>query len=225
MPQQYSGTGKEVRQEKPTVCTVRLALDTPIFFEAGQFVLVTGEKEIKPYSIASPPLQKTTIELCVKQTGGEFSRFLCGLEKEEKLLLTGPMGHFVVQDTKNDVAFLASGTGISALRGMVHTLMEKGAGKKVWLFLGVRTEDEIIYRKEFEGLAEKHKNFVFIPVLSRPEKGWVGERGHVQDAVTKYVKAPEQTDIYICGVKAMVEECVRFAEAKGFAKVYYEKYV
>ena len=230
MAQQFTGTVTEVRQETPTVCTVVLALDKPISFDAGQYVLVTaemdGEKEIKPYSIASPPSQKTIIELCVKKVdGGRFSTFLCGRTKGEKLQLMGPMGHFVVQETTNDVVFLASGTGISALRGMVHTLLEKRYGKKMWLFLGVRTEDELIYRKEFEGLAKKHKTFLFVPVLSRSDGSWAGERGRVQDVVMTYVQNPVAIDVYICGVKSMVDDCIRFAQANGFAKICYEKYV
>lgn len=226
MPQQFTGTVTEIRKETPTVCSVVLALDTPITFAAGQYVLVTAGGEMKPYSISSPPSAHKTIELCVKKIeGGHFSNLLCRMKKGETLQLAGPMGRFVVQETKNDVVFLASGTGVSALRGMVHTLAEKRGAHRIFLFLGVRTEEEIIYRKEFEELEKRNKNFSFVPVLSRAGKEWAGKKGYVQDVVMTFVKRPGQTDIYICGVKAMVEECIGFAEKEKFANVFYEKYV
>lgn len=221
-------TVKEVVQATSTVCLPRLLL-TGLNFKPGQFILVKamigGKHVVKPYSIASPSSKKDYIELCIRKAG-LVSDYMCSLKPGDKLDVMGPAGHFVLKELQNDVIFVATGTGISALFPMINTIFEKGTDKQVWLFFGNRTEDEIIYRDYFENLAQ-NKNFRFIPILSRADETWKGERGHVQDALRKYITDPSDMEIYICGVLAMVEEVAKIAEDMGFKKekIYYEKYV
>jgi len=222
---------KEVIQATPTACLPRLKLDSHIDFKPGQFVLVfiaiDRTQVVKPYSIASPPSNKKHIELCIRRAG-TVSNYMCGLKPGTRIEIQGPGGHFVLKEPiLNDAIFAATGTGISALRPMIDMIFEKGTDKEIWLFFGNRTEDEIIYREEFEKLAAEHANFHFIPVLSRADETWQGERGHVQDALRKFVTDPGNREIYICGVLAMVEEVAKIAEGMGFRKekIYFEKYV
>lgn len=227
-----SATIKEVVQATSSVCLPRLKPDVAIEFKPGQYILVfatiDGKQVIKPYSLASPPSSKEYVELCIKKVeGGLVSNYMCNMERGTKLEISGPAGHFVLKEPQNDVIFAATGTGISAIIPMIYTIFEKGTDKQVWLFFGNRTEDEIIYRVHFEELSNKHENFHFVPVLSRADEAWQGERGHVQDALRKYITDPSGKEIYICGVLAMVEEVAKIAEEMGFKKekIYFEKYV
>ncbi|MBI2076357.1 MAG: FAD-dependent oxidoreductase [Candidatus Aenigmarchaeota archaeon] len=221
---------KEVVQATSTVCLPRL-LVKDMDFKPGQFVLVKsvieGKTVVKPYSIASSPSVKDHIELCIRKAG-PVSGYMCSLKPGDKLDVMGPAGHFVLKEpVLSDIVFVATGTGISALLPMIDTIFEKGTDKEVWLFFGNKTEDEIIYRDRFETLANKHKNFHFAPVLSRADEKWQGERGHVQDALRKYIFNPSDKEIYVCGILAMVEEVAKIAEEMGFKKekIYFEKYV
>lgn len=222
---------EEVIQATPSVCLPRLKPSAQIEFKPGQFVLVfitiDGKQVVKPYSIASSPSNKKNIELCIRKAG-PVSNYMCSLTPGAKLEIQGPAGHFTLEEPiKNDVVFAATGTGISALKPMIDAILEKGTDKEIWLFFGNRTEDEIIYRDHFEELARKNKNFHFVPVLSRASESWQGERGHVQDVLRKHIPNPEDREIYICGVLAMVEEVTKIAEEMGFRKekIYFEKYV
>ena len=120
---------------------------------------------------------------------------------------------------------MATGTGISSLKPMVDEIFRRRAKHEVWLFFGVRTENDIIYRKDFEQLARSFDNFRFIPVLSDspiPEF----EHGYVQDAFRKLI-SPKGQDVYICGLYVMVDEVRQICMDMGFPpeKIHFEKYI
>ncbi|MBI2971607.1 MAG: hypothetical protein HYY37_04295 [Candidatus Aenigmarchaeota archaeon] len=222
-----TATVREVIHETSTTFLVRLALPEPLVFKPGQYVMVQIDDEhVKPYSIASPPSEKAYIEFCIRRVeGGYVSSYMYNLKPNQRLKLMGPVGSFVLREVTTDIVFLATGTGISSLKGMIDTIFERGTEKEIWLFFGNRTEDEIIYREHFEELAKQHKNFHFIPCLSRASDIWKGERGYAQDVMKKHLANPKEKDVYICGVAAMVEQAAGVCKAMGFRNVYFEKYV
>lgn len=220
-------------KETPTVWIIMLRFKEKVEFDfkPGQYIMidipVDGAIKKRAYSIASSPLKKDFIELGVKKIeGGTASGYLCNLKEGDEINAMGPMGFFMLKEPfENDMVFLASGSGICPLRCMLQYLFEKRTDKTVWLFFGVRTEDEIVYRKEFEELAEKHSNFKFVPVLSRQE--WDGEQGHVQEVMKKYITDPKGKEAYICGLTKMVEETKNTLLKMGFSneQIHHEKYV
>jgi CDP-4-dehydro-6-deoxyglucose reductase len=83
-----------------------------------------------------------------------------------------------------------------------------------------------MYRDEFEELARRHANFHFIPTLSRPDELWRGCRGHVQEHVFETLGERRDMDVYICGMKAMVDDVRNRLKALGFDRkqIIFEKY-
>jgi CDP-4-dehydro-6-deoxyglucose reductase len=100
------------------------------------------------------------------------------------------------------------------------------SGKHVTLVLGARREQGLLYRDEFETLASQHANFRYVPVLSRPEGPWSGRMGRVQPHVMKLLGGSRELDVYICGLKAMVNEMRLLLSTAGFSRdrVIYERY-
>ncbi|MBI4167611.1 MAG: hypothetical protein HY515_01500 [Candidatus Aenigmarchaeota archaeon] len=218
-------------EEVPDVRIVRIKPAKWVDFKPGQYfqVFIPDDGSVKPYSVSSPPSNQDYAEFCVKRVeGGHASNFMFHTKAGDKLKMQGPMGRFILQDNiNNDIIFAATGTGISSIKPMIQTIFERGTGREIWLFFGVRTENDIIYKKDFEAIAAKHKNFHFIPSLSRASKTWNGERGYVQDTMKKLIKDVINKDIYLCGVAEMVEQMRKIAEELGFPKekIHFEKYV
>ena len=109
---------------------------------------------------------------------------------------------------------------------MLQELFARVSGAQVWLILGVRYADTILYRKQFEELAARHPNFHFWPTLSRPPADWSGRRGHVQEHVERLVAERPDLDAYVCGLKAMVDDVRQRLKTRGFDRkqIRYEKY-
>ena len=183
--------------------------EKPIAYKAGQFVMLNiPNKDTfvrRAYSIANRSVNK--IEICLNYIPlGKASHYLFSLKGGEALMIDGPYGIFKLRQSSNDKLFICTGTGVAPLRAMIQELMEKSAKEQLTLIFGERTERELLYRKEFEALQRKHKNFRYVPTLSRENEKWKGERGYVQAVVQKYIKQPEKTEAYICGMKEMVDD-------------------
>ncbi|MBI2982232.1 MAG: FAD-dependent oxidoreductase [Deltaproteobacteria bacterium] len=210
-------------------------------FQAGQFCSIhipeicgldqkTGKPLRRAYSIASPPHDEGTLDLCVKRVEwGPGTNWLWQQEAGAKVLVSLPYGNFLMKEPANYTpVFVATGTGIAPLRSMLLDLYRKKAfpsDRQVWLIFGVRHEDEILYENEWKRLEKDHKEFRFIPTVSRP-KSWNGEVGYVQDKLKKFMTDPKGKEIYICGLGAMVKAVRETAISIGFRKeqVNYERY-
>ena len=181
-------------------------------FIAGQFMMVHLEKDgkphKKPYSIASSPSLPKSLELCIKLVdGGYVSTWFFGLKEGDVIHTSLPYGVFILREPwQNDLIFVGTGTGVAPLRGMIQRLYEQGCIKDIWLIFGNRYETDVLYENEWRELEKKHKNFHFIPTVSRG-KNWKGETAYVQDIVKKtFAGRTEGLDFYGCGLVPMCQQ-------------------
>lgn len=204
-------------------------------FLAGQFISMKlhhdGQELTRAYSIASAPDDGRRFDLCLNRVrGGVFSSYLCDLQPGAEMNFHGPHGFFFVQEPlPSNLVFIATGTGIAPIRGILQDLFGRGlaASSRVWLLFGVRDPEKILYRSEFEQLAGQHANFHFVPTLSRPPAGWTGATGYVQEQLRQRFAGRRDFTAYICGLKTMVDD-VRAILKNEFGldrkQIHYEKY-
>ncbi|HEV2498468.1 MAG TPA: FAD-dependent oxidoreductase [Terriglobia bacterium] len=188
-------------------------------FHAGQYISLhthlNGEGVARAYSIAARQADDR-LELCVNVSSGEDA-WLLGLKRDEEVEFSGPFGSFELRHPPGLVAaFIATGTGIAPIRAMIQELYRKYKPEEVWLIFGVRREADILYREEFEKLARVHPEFRFVPTLSRPDPGWMGRRGYVQEQIKKYLRGKEGLQAYVCGSPAMVEQVRALLQTMGY---------
>jgi CDP-4-dehydro-6-deoxyglucose reductase len=199
-------------------------------YAPGQFVSFTGVfdgREItRAYSTASPP-SRNQFELCLNRVqDGFFSPHLFEMQPGDTVDMTGPLGYFTWRQPVRESVLVATGTGIAPFRGMLQWYLESGGKREVTLIFGVRFEESLLYREEFEGMAARFSNFRFWPTLSRPSETWVGRSGHVQEHVFEAVGGRRDVDVYICGMKAMVDDLRQQLKGSGFDRkqIIFEKY-
>jgi ferredoxin-NADP reductase len=218
---------------------VKIQGEEKVQFQAGQFVtmdLPISDKRLKrwrSYSIASAPVgEDDVLEFCVvkaeESTGG--SKYLC----EEATIGTpirfkGPDGTFVLkQPLEKDLVLICTGTGVAPFRSMIWDIYNQQiAYKNIHLIFGCRYEKDILYRKEFEELAQKMSNFKYSVALSR-EKEWKGVKGYVHEVYTQeYREKRDDVDFYICGWSNMIDDVVaKLMVDMGYDKsqIHYELY-
>lgn len=197
-------------------------------FRAGQFVSLSagigGKTITRAYSLASRAAGDNRFELCLNRVeGGLFSPHLFDLLPGGAVDVAGPLGYFHWRDAESDSILVATGTGIAPFRGM----LQEDFGGQATLIFGVRFESSLMYREEFEALeAARPGAFRFQPVLSRGGEDWQGRRGHVQKYVIEALGDRRDVNVYICGMKAMVDDLRTQLKGLGLdrKRIIYEKY-
>jgi CDP-4-dehydro-6-deoxyglucose reductase len=198
-------------------------------FTPGQFVSikeqVAGKEVTRAYSIASAP-NGNRFALCLNLVAeGLVSPRLFALAPGEHIEVQEPLGYFTLRHPERPAVFVATGTGIAPFRSILHTWLPQSA--PITLLFGVRHAHGVLYRDEFETLAQRHKHFRFIPSVTRPDDSWKGVTGrvqvHLENALAEHASTP---DVYICGLKEMVDDVRALLKQKGFDRkqIIYEKY-
>lgn len=189
----------------------RVVLDgagRPMRYRAGQFVsLELPCGSLRSFSLAQPCQPDGKLELHVRlRPGGRMGDWLPTLKPGDAVRLRGPFGACVLQaDERIDgIVMLATGTGIAPLHAILRTLLAADDAPPVTLYWGARTLDELYLLDELRQLARRSRRFVVVPVLSRPEDDWAGERGHVQHVAAARHPDLRRAQVYACGSGAMV---------------------
>ena len=236
VPEKYTPCSRSATlvKSQPLTAEVRLLTleiegGSHLEYRAGQSIRVEQELNGKlvplPYSIASPPGSGNRIELCIKpgREGSPADR-LCALPVGTLLRVSLPEGGFTLQPAETASLFLAAGTGIAPIRSMVHCLLRENAGQTVTLIFGAKDADSLFFHAEFLDLAGRYANFRYIPVLSRPQQGWAGACGYVQNHLDGIVS--QSSRAYLCGPPAMVENASRSLAELGWPehRIHFERY-
>ncbi len=211
-----------------------------VAFEAGQWVslvLPTSSGELRrSYSIASPPDGSSRLAIAVtKVDSGPGSTYLHALEPGSRISATGPQGFFTRTRIKDPgpSLFIGTGTGFTPLRSMLLDAIAKGELLGMCVLLGVRHEEDLLYRDELLALAQTHGSRIRVEMtLSKGNDAWVGRRGYVQTHVREMWDALAARNegtphAYICGLQRMVSavrELLRTDMGLGREHVHSERY-
>jgi CDP-4-dehydro-6-deoxyglucose reductase, E3 len=203
-------------------------------FTPGQFISVVEEengKEVtRAYSIASPR-DGNRFSLCLNRVpNGLLSPYIFSLPIGAEITIHEPLGYFTLRHPGRRIVFIATGTGVAPFRSILLDEMPR-LNSHITLLFGVRYPDGLLYRDEFEELSRHHPNFRFLPTVTRPDDSWTGRRGRVLEHLDEALdlKTPEEQavlDVYICGLKEMVDDVRANLKARGFDRkqLIYEKY-
>ncbi len=195
--------------------------DKPLPFLAGQFVsLQFTEKAWRAYSIASSP-KETLIELVVRIVpGGIGSTILDAAKVGDEFNFKGPFGHFILsKNTKNNLIFLGTGTGIAPLRSMIIEENQKKDPRPMKLLYGGRDPHDIAYLDEIDTWSEK----LNIKLGFSRTKDFGEYQKYAENCrITKFIEDrdcfDENSEFYICGNGNMVKSVVEILEQKKIEK-------
>jgi CDP-4-dehydro-6-deoxyglucose reductase len=192
---------------------IRLYLKLPegerLQFLAGQylnFILDDGEK--RAFSIANAPHDDDFIELHIRHVeGGTFTDFLFdGMQEKTIMRIEAPLGsYFLREDSARPVILMGGGTGFAPLKGIIEHAFEIGVDRPMYLYWGVRAEQDLYLPDLPEQWAKEHGNFSYIPVLSEPGADWQGRTGWVHESVVAEHADLSDFEVYMSGPPPMID--------------------
>jgi ferredoxin-NADP reductase len=179
---------------------------------AGQFLIWRflsgpGWTRGHPYSLSAAPTG-TTLRITVKDLGDD-SRALRNVRPGSRVAIEGPFGrlHPGVR-TRRKVTLLASGIGVTPLRGLLEALPQ-GPGD-VTLVYRASSEQDVVFRREIEQVASATGARVVFVLGHRiaDRASWLPQyAAHLSDveALVRLVPDIAEHDVYVCGAQGWVD--------------------
>jgi NAD(P)H-flavin reductase len=161
----------------------------------GQFVQVSifGYEEA-PISVCSPPQQRGSFDLTVRNMGGLTAQ-LHRMGPGDRIGIRGPFGKgFPMESMRGkDVLIVAGGIGLAPLRSVTDSIfMERQAYERLIVLYGTRTPADILFPETLEAWAADPRNEVLVTV-DVPTEDWTGHVGVVTTLFPKAHIDPSRT--------------------------------
>jgi CDP-4-dehydro-6-deoxyglucose reductase len=185
---------------------------------SGQYINIIKEDYKRSYSIANTSTATNLVFFIKNYGGGRFSNYLFNEAKINDLLrIEGPIGTFFYRKTnKKNIVFLATGTGIAPVKAILEQMDENDSeviDKNIYLFFGGRTEEDLFWKPNLKNI-KVH----FIPVLSRSNADWKGEKGYVQNVVLSKEIGLSDSVLYACGSEKMIKDSRELLVENGLSE-------
>lgn len=184
-------------------------------FKAGQFILFDvpliedpANIQTRALSISSSSAESELLFVNKNKEGGRISRWIAEkLQPGMEMRIQGPFGNFVLdQQTEKDYLFIATSTGVAPFRSQIIDALARGDKRRMDLVFGVREEQDLFWKEEFDALAQTYENVFVHIALSQPTPAWTGHKGRVQTLVPLIVKDFSNKSVYVCGSPEMTKE-------------------
>lgn len=227
---------KILKKVAETPDTFSLFLEKPpVGFEylPGQYLTVRieidGKKYPRAYSLSSSPYIDAHLQLTIKRLpGGIVSNYIWEkLQAGDTLEVYPPMGSFTVAPQAGrsiQYFFIAAGSGIAPIHGMIRSLLKAEPKSRILLLYGSRNQEHIIF---YAALEELHRGaqgrLEIYHTLSRPLPGWEGRVGRITpEWITENLQRLRQRllpiEAYICGPTELIASAVQTLEQARLPK-------
>jgi toluene methyl-monooxygenase electron transfer component len=204
------------------VLSLRLALDAPLHFEAGQYadLSIAGSDAVRScsrsYSFCDTPAAGGLREvsfLVKRLPGGRFSERLFSLARPGLAMqLQGPFGQMGVADADAHAVCVAGGTGLAPMLSILGDRLARSQRARYTLLVGLRSQRDHFAGQLLDALMQRAGGRIDVRVVLSDEPAgspWPGARGLVTEVLAEALaEAAAQgrpaTAAFLCGGEAMV---------------------
>lgn len=167
----------EKKQETPDVISFFFTPSEPLSWKAGQYFHYvlhhepTDDRGSDRWFTNSAAPYENHVRLTTRitpETGSSFKKKLVTLEPGKNIEISVVEGDFTVDDPSQEHVFIAGGIGVTPFRSILLQLDHDKAPINVTLLYANRDQN-VVYKDEFEAIAQKHPNFNIHYIFS-PER-------------------------------------------------------
>ncbi|MET8872628.1 globin domain-containing protein [Nocardia sp. NPDC004604] len=225
-PSVWSGTVVECREVLRNLAVVRLQLDQPMQYAAGQYISVQIPSRPRMWRYMSPAVPANAngeIEFHVRGVlGGWVSPAIVGhTAVGDQWYLGSPLGGLgIPRNVKRKMLMVGCGTGIAPLRAQLMAMAQRRINPRVHLFVGGHHPCDLYDLEILSQLATANKWLSVTPVTEsdenpwwyldsgEPERIWPGLDARVTGQIGKVVASYgswADRDVQIVGSPSMVQ--------------------
>jgi ferredoxin--NADP+ reductase len=184
----------------------------------------------RAYSITSSSLQNEYLEFYVALVyGGALTPRLFALQEGDRIWIgKKTVGMFTLKDATpgHDIVFVATGTGLAPYLSMLRSAYRFEDGHRTVVIHGARVSWDLGYMRDLTGLATRHRNFHYLPIIDEHERDpdWPGKVGFVNayfddgtlEDILGHRWDPARTSVFLCGNPLMIQAMEKKLLADGF---------
>ncbi|KAA8890188.1 flavoprotein [Nocardia colli] len=177
-PPVWTGTVVERRNVLRNLTVLRLQLDQPMQYAAGQYLSVQVPSRPRMWRYMSPAVPANAngeIEFHVRGVlGGWVSSSIVGQTSiGDQWLLGSPLGGLgIPRNTKRKMLMVGCGTGIAPLRAQLMAMAQRRTNPKVHLFVGGHHPCDLYDLDTLNSLAVANRWLTVTPVTEHEENPW-----------------------------------------------------
>ncbi|MDO8495129.1 MAG: ferredoxin reductase family protein [bacterium] len=193
----------------------------------GQFMILRFlDKKLwwqaHPFSLSMMP-NGQELRVTVKELG-DFTKQVAGLRESTKIIIDGPYGVFTeLFSSSPKVLFIAGGIGITPIRSLMEQMTKHK--KDVSLLYSNRTQNDIVFRKELDEVAQNYNAKVTHILSDDPQ--YQGERGYVdKEKIQRLVPDLASREVFLCGPPSMMDAVIKMLKELGVPppKIHFERF-
>ncbi|MFC8045208.1 globin domain-containing protein [Nocardia sp. NPDC057353] len=225
-PSAWRGVVVERREVLRNLAVVRVQLDQPMQYAAGQYLSVQIPSRPRMWrylSPAVPPNASGEVEFHVRGVSGGWvsPAIVTNTAVGDQWLLGSPLGGLgLPRNTKRAMLMVACGTGLAPLRAQLMAMAQRRTNPKVHLFVGGHHPCDLYDLETLSQLAVVNKWLTVTPIAESDENPWWYEgptdperdlpgleprlTGQVGKVVAAYAPWADR-DVQIAGPPSMVQ--------------------
>jgi ferredoxin-NADP reductase len=202
------------------------ALTVPL---PGQFVVL----RLRPNAEASPILRSYSLSAMPdanryrvtikKEPNGTASAYVSTqLHTGDVLDASAPRGAFTLRPGDLPVVLLSAGVGVTPVMAMLHALAAQSSVRQIWWIYGARNRMDHPFAREARDLLARLPHARSYIQYSRPDvTDKLGSdfdaAGHLTAAALERLGVPRESDFYLCGPQAFLEDLTSGLASWGVA--------
>ncbi len=205
----------DYHRETPDSFTIKIEMKNN--HEPGQFVQVSvpgiGES---PISICSD--SREYIMLNIREVGN-VTKALSKLKKGDNVFIRGPYGNgYPMKSLKgNNIIVIGGGCGVAPLKGVIdYVENHRKEYKDVILYLGYRSPDDIIFKREVEKWKKLYQVNLSVDKNAHGKFCYEATQGYITDLIKNSALNNENKIVFICGPPVMMKYVIDILSQKGF---------
>ena len=115
-------------------------------------------------------------------------------------MVDGAFGSFTFEGEFPKVVMLAGGVGVTPCRSMIKYCVDKKVDTDIVLLYSNRTESDILFKKKFDQISDKHPNIKTVYTLTKVNTPWTGYSRRIdKEMIREEIPDFNERVFFVCG--------------------------